>query len=917
MTTRVETGGGAAVGGDLDTRGGAFVGRDQINLIGAVSAEQLEAVLPLLQGLLARRDTELSPEPEHQRLRLTNPDGATILLGPEAAEALLPAAARQGDPAAYLSALLVHPRYGRWAERYVPLAGALTETRRPAGWSDIAPEFTALETQGEGAQRQIRRVRLADVTEAVARHDTWVLLGEPGSGKTTTLQRLLIDLARARLQTGRGRLPLLLELADYGGYASPQAFVEALWRQRLGAGDLERELRAGGLFLLCDALNEMPFADAAEYRQRIGAWRRFVQAWPGNRLVFTCRSRDYGEPMGLPQVEIERLDDRRVQDFLGRYLSPDLAAEAWGRLAASPLLALVRNPFYLYILCWLVAEGEAWPAGRAGLFQGFVGRLLARERRRGHPDWPGEGVLGVALARLAEGLQRIGEGTRLPRAEALERLPLQVAGPDGLVDTEPQALLRLGLAATLLDTELDPARGEQIRFYHHQLQEYFAARALLAAFRRGEDLAARWRCPRLKGEMPDPGPLRKAEPLPPPPTTGWEEPTLMAAGLPEGGADLLAAVRAVNPALAARCLAEPGVASTPEERAATRQALLGDLEGPEVHLRARLAAGRALGRLGDPRFEALELDGLRVLLPPLVEIPAGEVTLGSSRLEVWRLSRRGFPAGDERPRHRVRLPGFAIGRYPVTHAEFGCFVADGGYGEARWWDTRAWRRGELQALYVEDWLNHWWTVRAYPSSMQGQGWSAYNIARWRKVLEMSEDEVRAALEKEGADRPMDRPAYWTDERFDNPSQPVVGVTWFEARAYCNWLTARWREAGARAPRPLPENARFSLPTEAEWERAARPPERRPSLPLGQPLAPRLRQHGGGAGADHHPRGDLSGRGERRGHPGPGGQCLGLVHEPVPGLPDPGRGRPRRSRDHGPLCRARRLLGQRSEERALR
>jgi formylglycine-generating enzyme required for sulfatase activity len=76
------------------------------------------------------------------------------------------------------------------------------------------------------------------------------------------------------------------------------------------------------------------------------------------------------------------------------------------------------------------------------------------------------------------------------------------------------------------------------------------------------------------------------------------------------------------------------------------------------------------------------------LLPPLVEIPAGEVGLGSSWLETWRLARRGFPAGDERPRHRLRQRAFAIGRYPVTHAEYACFVDDGGYGEARWWGRR-------------------------------------------------------------------------------------------------------------------------------------------------------------------------------------------------------------------------------------
>ena len=65
-----------------------------------------------------------------------------------------------------------------------------------------------------------------------------------------------------------------------------------------------------------------------------------------------------------------------------------------------------------------------------------------------------------------------------------------------------------------------------------------------------------------------------------------------------------------------------------------------------------------------------------------------------------------------------------------------------------------------------------------------------------------------------------RPHFFDDSAFNAPLQPVVGVCWHEARAYCAWLSAQ-------------TDRTYRLPTEHEWEAAARGQARRPYAYDGQ------------------------------------------------------------------------------------
>ncbi len=641
----------------------------------------------------------------------------------------------------------IKERYGDDAAYYIPLAGETTEVISAAPIQSQIPRSArrrkerAMAEYHEWVQagQELKRVKLDTLREGVDKYPCIILLGDPGSGKTTALENLAYQFADEP-----DKLPVPLRLSEFGPGMTVESFIEQIWGGLLDTGhwgkpelvaNLSHFLEEGRLFFLFDALNEMP---RAGYKERTQMLRKFIDKWSakGNRFLATCRVLDYGEELsGLQRVEVQPLNEGQIQTFLKKELT-DEWERLWTKLTETDgLVKMACNPYMLTMMIDIYAEDGQLGRNRAELMVRFNQILMdwAKEKVLAE-EWLEAEVQREVLSAMAFEMQRrAGSGTVVETNKIKRVLPERVQSDPNwpAVETPLDRILSLAASANIIEMPVDRS---SVRFYHQLLQEYFSAREMLKQLPSSdlpgfENLAGLdpdqlWRWPWLESEMPPVGERGDFEPLPPPPPTNWEETTIIAAGLDvENDGQLVQALTRINPVLAGRCLHEGRAKVDQSIRQAVIEALLQTIANPDVALRVRIAAGEVLGELGDPR------------LGEMVTIPAGKFVMGE---------------GDEQ--HELILPEYRIGKYPVTYVEYARFIEAGGYQDKRWW-TEA-------------------------------GWTAKEAENWTE------------------------PNYWRDSRFDKPNQPVVGVSWYECVAYCQWLSA---ETGQP----------YRLPTEAEWEKAAR------------------------------------------------------------------------------------------------
>ncbi|MBX0330067.1 SUMF1/EgtB/PvdO family nonheme iron enzyme [Oscillochloris sp. ZM17-4] len=660
-----------------------------------------------------------------------------------------------------------------------------------------------------------------------------VILGDPGSGKSTLVKYVMLSLLRgqafARIGLEESWLPILFPVAAFAEARQQQPDLAPLdylsdfycGKSQPDFGELfTRALLSGRALLLFDGLDEV--RDRDDRFEIVRCLESFVRTWdlPGNRFLATSRIAGYPEaPLDsilFMQTEVQPFNPDDIRLF-AHHWSAAYERVGWDEAVSAAELErktreherdliaaifanekaaeLAQNPLLLTMLALIRIGGVSLPNRRVELYELIIKALAETwNRARSLSGRPIDVYLKNNRQKLDEGfvVNLLG-----PTA-----LWIHSEKPGGLVD---QSELERQLAKTfreiynvskgdagdlardfleLVETQtgLLQARGKRLYgFLHLTLEEYLAARALLDQ----------------RAEMPNVLQAYATQ-------AGWREVVRLCVasireprGVQRALDELLKTPtvsdkRGIPAVRAGECLLDLGGAIYQAGRLVI-DALLITIADLQVPIGTRVEAGHILGRLGDPRLldvktgEALGYGDYEGMPRYWCHVDKGPFWFGDERVQ----DKQGKTQRNEdgtlqfvpSKLKQIELPyTFKIARYPVTNAEYALFLAANG-----------------PAGYDPD--KSWWTE-------EGKKFLAPGGHRW-----------------DNQDEYVRWPRYWDDARYNSPAQPVVGISWYEAAAYCRWLTDLWQQW-------LPADQEIRLPTSLEWERAARHNDQRP-FPWGE------------------------------------------------------------------------------------
>lgn len=338
-------------------------------------------------------------------------------------------------------------------------------------------------------KKEIELIQSMSLANVISENNLIILIGGPGSGKSTYLSYIAYEYARSYLNTkdvidnGNNYIPILIPLGLYdshkGGLINLIHDFLPHEEYEIIAEELEQVLSEyDNLIFLFDGLNEIP---AKEIHKAIRELNRFMEA--NDHLKFVYSSREFGHERifeNAKTVVLEEIFEQEIKNYFYKYfdhLNKDKSKVSdFFESIDSNFLEMIKSPLLSNLCVRVLAEGNRLDVlSKTSLFCEFVNNILKREMSKATQEkFPSDFEIRLFLTEIAyKMMEEMNYTINQEQFEYEVEKIWEKLREEGRISCSEAEIMNSLEKIGLLDKGRD-----KFYFIHSQFQEYFASRKL-------------------------------------------------------------------------------------------------------------------------------------------------------------------------------------------------------------------------------------------------------------------------------------------------------------------------------------------------------------------------------------------------------------------------------------------------------